>query len=76
MSTKDLANSLIRTLKAPEECIQIYTKNLAILVSDLNKDLTLHRSFMTNMYNYELMYIYSKILHIPFIPSIFENVGF
>ena len=41
MSTKDLANSLIRTLKAPEECIQIYTKNLAILVSDLNKDLTL-----------------------------------
>ena len=31
---------------------------------------------MTNMHNYEPMYIYSKILHIPFIPSIFENVGF
>lgn len=41
ISTKDLANSLIRTLKAPEECVLIYTKKLAILVSDLNTDLTL-----------------------------------
>ena len=31
MSTKDLANSLIRTLKAPGECVLIYTKKLAIL---------------------------------------------